>query len=181
MTDTRADTRLMTYAELGEAIGRSEVAARAMAMRKRWKRVLGNDGRARVAVPIELVERLKAKAEIRALAQADTQADDQPDTSANTQADGGADARALISVLETRIGELQGRVSELTAEVKDNRATIADLRTKAGRVDVVEALLETERQRTEEWKAVADRFASQAEKLTEAEARRGWWPFRRRA
>ncbi len=178
MTDTRADTRLMTYAELGEAIGRSEVAARAMAMRKRWKRVLGNDGRARVAVPIELVERLKAKAEIRALAQPDGQ----PDTSANTQADGGADARALISVLETRIGELQGRVSELTAEVKDNRATIADLRTKAGRVDVVEALLETERQRTEEWKAVADRFASQAEKLTEAaEARRGWWPWRRRA
>jgi hypothetical protein len=66
MADPRADTRLMTYAELGEAIGRSEVAARAMAMRKRWKRVLGNDGRARVAVSIELVERLKTKADARA-------------------------------------------------------------------------------------------------------------------
>jgi hypothetical protein len=87
VTDSRADTRLMTYAELGEAIGRSEVAARAMAMRKRWKRVLGNDGRARVAVPIELVERLKAKAEARALAQPDTRADGQPDSSANASLD----------------------------------------------------------------------------------------------
>jgi TolA-binding protein len=170
----------MTYAELGEAIDRSEVAARAMAMRKRWKRVLGNDGRARVAVPIELVERLKAKAEARALAQPDTRADGQPDTSANTPPDGDADARALIAVLETRIGELQGRVSELTEEVKDNRATIAELTTKAGRVDVAEALLDTERQRVEEWKAVADRFASQAETLAEAaQARHGWWSWRR--
>jgi chromosome segregation ATPase len=39
-----------------------------------------------------------------------------------------------------------------------------------------------ERERAEEWKAVADRFASQAERLTAAaEARRGWWPWRRSA
>jgi hypothetical protein len=177
-----SDTRLMTYAELGEAIGRSEVAARAMAMRKRWKRVLGNDGRARVAVPIELVERLKAKADARAVAQPDTQADPPPDDSANGQADGSADARALIAVLEVRIAELQGRVSELSAEVKDNRVTIADLTTKAGRADVLGSLLEAEKQRTDEWKAVADRFATQAEKLAAAaEARRSWWPWRRSA
>jgi hypothetical protein len=173
-----SDTRLLTYAELGEAIGRSEVAARAMAMRKRWKRVLGNDGRARVAVPVELVERLRAEADARAI----TQPDDGADTQADTQPDGSSDARALIAVLETRIAELQGRVTELTAEVKDNRVAIASLTEKAGRSDTLEALLDIEKQRTEEWKAVADRFAVQAEKLTAAaETRRSWWPFRRRA
>jgi hypothetical protein len=173
-----SDTRLLTYAELGEAIGRSEVAARAMAMRKRWKRVLGNDGRARVAVPVELVERLRAEADARAIAQPD----DDADTQADTQPDGSSDARALIAVLETRIAELHGRVTELTAEVKDNRAAIASLTEKAGRSDTLEALLDIEKQRTEEWKAVADRFAVQAEKLTAAaETRRSWWLFRRRA
>jgi hypothetical protein len=163
----------MTYAELGEAIGRSEVAARAMAIRKRWKRVLGNDSRARVAVPVELVERLRAEAAARAVTQ--------PDDHAHTQPDGSADARALIAVLETRIAELQGRVTELGSEVKDNRATIAELTTKAGRADTLAALLEIEKQRVDEWKAVADRFALQAERLTAARARRSWWPFRWRA
>jgi hypothetical protein len=59
----------------------------------------------------------------------------------------------------------------------------------AAQVEALNTVLAVERERTaaeqarvEEWKAVADRFATQAEKLTEAaEARRGWWPFRQRA
>jgi hypothetical protein len=47
---------------------------------------------------------------------------------------------------------------------------------------VLEALLDAERQRVEEWKAVADRFASQVEQLTAAVAtRRSWWPWKRSA
>ena len=38
------------------------------------------------------------------------------------------------------------------------------------------AVVAAEKQRSEEWKAVADRFALQAEALA---ARRSWWPFRR--
>ena len=39
-----------------------------------------------------------------------------------------------------------------------------------------------EKARVEEWKAVADRFATQAEKLAAAsDARRSWWPWRRSA
>jgi hypothetical protein len=51
----------------------------------------------------------------------------------------------------------------------------------AVQLDALRAVLEAEKQRTDEWKAVADRFAGQAEKLVEADARRGWWPWRRRA
>src|SRR5829696_5087052 len=60
------------------------------------------------------------------------------------------DARALTVLLESRVAELQGRVAELDTEAKEGRAALA-------RVSVLEALLEAERARVEEWKAVADR------------------------
>jgi hypothetical protein len=54
----------------------------------------------------------------------------------------------------------------------------AEKKLHAGTLDRVAE----EKARIEEWKAVADRFASQAERLTEAaESRRGWWPWKRRA
>jgi hypothetical protein len=37
---------------------------------------------------------------------------------------------------------------------------------------------ETKRQRVEEWKMVADRFAAQTEQVLAAQTRRSWWPFR---
>jgi hypothetical protein len=75
------------------------------------------------------------------------------------------DARALIALL-------QGRVAELDTEAKQGRAALA-------RVGVLEALLEAERARVEEWKAVADRFAAQTEQVLAAQARRSWWPWKR--
>src|SRR3954449_5535175 len=159
-----------------------------MAKRNRWRRMLGNDGRARVVVPMEILERLQEKAASRPDPGPDHRSDPEPASGSITGSDHGPDhgpdARALIAVLESRISELQGRVAELNEEAKQGRAAIA-------RVDVLEALLDTERkrveevrqterQRAEEWKMVADRFAAQAEQVLAAQARRGWWPFRRR-
>src|SRR5215218_7162586 len=56
---TMSDTQPMTYSELAEAIGRSEIAARSLVARKRWRRVPGNDGKVRLAVPIELLDKLR--------------------------------------------------------------------------------------------------------------------------
>ena len=79
--------------------------------------------------------------------------------------------------------------------MKDNLTSIADLTAKAGRADVLKALLEGERQRVEEvrgierqgieelkaerdrWAAIAEASQRQITHLTEK--RRGWWPFRR--
>jgi hypothetical protein len=180
MTETRA----LTYPELAEVVGRSEIAARSMAKRNRWRRMLGNDGRARVVVPMEVLERLQEKAASRPDPGPDHRSDPKPDSGSIAGSDRGSDARALIAVLESRISELQGRVAELDEEAKQGRAAIA-------RIDVLEALLDTERkrveevrqterQRAEEWKMVADRFAAQTEQVLAAQARRGWWPFRRR-
>ena len=43
--------RWMSYAELGRIRGTSAATARRMANRKRWKKLPGNDGTMRVAVP----------------------------------------------------------------------------------------------------------------------------------
>ena len=42
----------------------------------------------------------------------------------------------------------------------------------------VEEIRETERQRVEEWKMFADRFAAQTEQVLAAQTRRSWCPFR---
>ena len=53
--ETNGETvRWMSYAELGRARGTSAATARRMANRKRWKKLPGNDGTVRVAVPAEL-------------------------------------------------------------------------------------------------------------------------------
>jgi hypothetical protein len=43
--------RWVTYAELAELMGCPSGAARARAVRRRWRRQIGNDGLARVLVP----------------------------------------------------------------------------------------------------------------------------------
>jgi hypothetical protein len=52
---TMSDTKLMTYAEIADALGIGADSARNLVRRKRWHRRPGNDGLARVEVPVEYV------------------------------------------------------------------------------------------------------------------------------
>jgi hypothetical protein len=52
MDDITPATRRMTYAELGKARGISAKSAERLAQRRRWLRQIGNDGMARVVVPV---------------------------------------------------------------------------------------------------------------------------------
>ena len=52
MGDSGGDSRWMTYAELAEARGIKEPAAVRLVQRRGWERHQGNDGSARVAVPV---------------------------------------------------------------------------------------------------------------------------------
>lgn len=177
-TGTAMQVESLTYDELALRLGITRQSARQLAMRRRWPRKPGNDGLARVSVPVEALTRTEAGKPTRSATGADTGKPTRPEAGVEAGVDtptSGADARALIAVLESRITELQGRVSELDVEAKQGRAALA-------RVDVLEARLAAEQQRVDEWKAVADRFATQAEKLASAaEARRSWWPWRRSA
>jgi hypothetical protein len=89
---------------------------------------------------------------------------------------------AAVTVLSSHIKRLESELEAMKEERDAALARGADRDVIAVQLDALRAVLDAEKQRTDEWKAVADRFATQAEKLAEAaEARRGWWPFRRRA
>jgi hypothetical protein len=55
VTDT-GDTRSLTYAEIGKARGISAASAKRLALRHGWRKVAGNDGLARVSVPVTWLE-----------------------------------------------------------------------------------------------------------------------------
>jgi len=67
---------------------------------------------------------------------------------------------------------LQGHIERLESELADAKERAADRDAVASQIEALKAVLDLERQRTEEWKSVADRFAQQAERLA---ARRSWW------
>jgi hypothetical protein len=167
--------RLMTYDELAEALGRSTEAARAMVIRKRWRRTMGNDGKARVSVPAEVLEaprtpnaspphnRSEPRVEVRPNASAERTPSEQP----------------VITLLHAR-------VAELAAELREARAATSEAQAKASRVEGLETLLAAERERVNDLKAERDRWAGIAEASQRqiahlTEQRRGWWPFRKRA
>jgi hypothetical protein len=50
--DVTSDVTWMTYAELGRARAIDAASAKRLAIRRRWRRQAGNDGAARVAVPV---------------------------------------------------------------------------------------------------------------------------------
>lgn len=53
MGDAVSDERLMTYAELAELLGIQAASAKKRAQRRKWRRIVGNDGVVRVCVPVE--------------------------------------------------------------------------------------------------------------------------------
>ncbi len=140
--------RTFTYDELAAALNKSHEATRAMCIRKRWRRTIGNDGRARITVPIEAVEAHRTPD----VPQTPTVPNPEHtlDVPQHTSSEPSADARALIAILQDRIGELQGRVTGIDAELREARSTIAELTLTATRVGVLEALLDAERKRVEE-------------------------------
>lgn len=53
--DVTVDEKMMTYAELADALGIKGDSARRLVRRKRWRREVGNDGQSRIAVPVEFL------------------------------------------------------------------------------------------------------------------------------
>ena len=52
-----SDVQSMTYAELAAALGIGADSARNLVRRRRWHRTPGNDGMARIAVPVDYLDR----------------------------------------------------------------------------------------------------------------------------
>jgi hypothetical protein len=160
------DIRWMTYSELSEALGIGGDSARNLVRRKHWPRKPGNDGLARIGVPVEHLSE-HAKPEGAISPPSDGSINPPVSTPIEPPIDGG-----IVQTLNRHIERLEREIEILKGE-RDAECA------RALPVDALRAALEIERQRVEEWKAVADRWALQAERLSEQ--RRSWWPWRRSA
>jgi hypothetical protein len=161
-----SDVKWMTYAELAEALGIGSDSTRNLVRRKRWPRRPGNDGLARIGVPMEHLSK-HSKPEGGINPPSDEPISPPAGAPIEPPTDGG-----IIQVLNRHIERLEREVEILKGERDAERA-------RAVQVDSLKAALDIERQRVDEWKAVADRWAMQTERLSER--RRGWWPWRRSA
>ena len=141
-------TRWLTYEDMGAALGITTESAKRLAMRHKWPRRPGNDGRALVAVPEERLE--EASQVVPGDITGDDTDDAIPDAAGDVSDDGRSDARALIGYLERRVEELTDDLADTRNELRAARFEADTLRVQAGRADVLVALIETERARTVE-------------------------------
>lgn len=168
------ETKLLTYAELAKALGINAASAKRLAIRKGWKKTIGNDGKARVSVPVERLDQSGGDSSLGSGA-GDVSgvviggvAGDDPGVVTSDVSPPLDGSRQLLAYLESR-------VSELTGELKEARETIASLNETAKRVEGLqaeakglEALLEAERKRSDELKSETAKWQDQAEKALAA-------------
>jgi hypothetical protein len=86
-------------------------------------------------------------------------------------------------VLSQHIERLEKDLEAVKAERDAERARAADLSLQAAQVEALNTILDAERKRLDELRQDRDRWIAQAERLAlpPAPARRGWWPFGRKA
>ena len=181
------DVIWMDYDTLAERLGIERESARHRAKRGQWARRKDNMGKMQVGVPAEVLESPLERPAERPLDRG-REHDHEPDSTADMT----AVLTRHIERLELTLKAVQDKAEVLEREREDVRAELRAVEkardTIAAQVDALNTILAVERERTaaerarvEEWKAVADRYATQAEKLTAAQLRRSWWPWRRSA
>jgi hypothetical protein len=151
-TDVEAASRWMTKAELATARGISVESADRLIRRQGWRKVPGNDGRARVLVPLS---GLRTFEQPRADSPTDAPA---PAPTDNTQAV--HIAEAALATLREQIG--RERVRADSAQADRDRLT--------ARVAEAEASLAAVTARAEAAEAARDRAEGRADRLTTAAA-----------
>jgi hypothetical protein len=177
-----ADVRWLTYDEMARDLGITRESARQLTIRKRWPRQKGNDGRARIGVPEDAVT-----SDDTPPATPSEPSDATSSNPSSSTSDDTSPIRVLLRHIERLERELEAAREDARREIevlKGERdaalARTSDRDALAVQLDAINAVLAIERSRVEEWKSVADRFASQVETMAKPE-RRSWWPWRRSA
>lgn len=157
--------RLMTYDEIADALGIARESARQLVIRKRWSRSKGNDGKARIAVPLEALPSestsdtpYNAGEGAEAITPSDMAVEAPLSTGAAT-----GDVTAVVTALTRHIERLE---QDLVAV----RERAAERDVLAGQVEALNAVLIEVRADRDRW----HHLAVQPE-------RKGWWPWRRSA
>lgn len=142
------ETKSLTYDELGEALGITPASAKRLAIRRKWPKAPGNDGRTRVTVPSERLENSKRPAND------DTSDITADDTSADTREVSGnvsGDITQVVNILTQHIAKLE-------KELADVRERASDRDILEGQLEGLKTVLEVERRRGEELRVERDRL-----------------------
>ncbi len=116
----------LTYAELAASLGITVGSAKNLVRRKRWARVTGNDGSARIAVPDEYLEGHK-KADTNPAIDSSTSA---PDNAATIPPHIPPEVLEALREQITRLGSQNDR---LTTEAEGLRSQVGELQSEVVR------------------------------------------------
>lgn len=173
--DQSPDVRWLTYAEIGDIRRIGRESAVKLVQRKRWRRVRGNDGEARIGVPLDWLTPAKPpSADIPVKAPRNDPPSPPPDITRIVDAFGGA-----VASLTNRAEVAEKRAERAETEAADLRQTLDQARTAAQEAKAEAASqrallkqaadgLTTERAAREAAEAEAVRVREDAEKVREA-------------
>jgi hypothetical protein len=151
------ETKSLTYEELAQALGIAPASAKRLAIRRKWTKQRGNDGRTRVSVPIE---KLEAERPVTGDSHGDVTGDitdDVPGDVTNAVTGDKVDITMVLATLNRLADRLERELEvtksklEATERERDaERARMADLTLQVAQVDVLREVLEAEKRRSEE-------------------------------
>ena len=145
--------RWVTYAELAELMGCPSGAARARAVRRRWRRQIGNDGLARVLVPDGEDLSPKWTPTVRLNDSETTPQTDSPPSAPTTPPprDHDADLMAKFERLQAELVEMARKLGAAEADVTSAKGLVEELRQDrdAWRAQIEGARSEAEQARSE--------------------------------
>ncbi len=118
-------TEWLTYDEAAEYLGISAEAVRCRAKRQRWPRTRGNDGKARVQLSDDHLDRARPPGDPRA-----TSGHDRADDRVHDRVDGRPE-NSLDGVTERLVAALEAHITTLKAELECARAELAAEREAA--------------------------------------------------
>jgi outer membrane murein-binding lipoprotein Lpp len=155
--------RWVTYAELAELMGCPSGAARARAVRRRWRRQIGNDGLARVLVPDGEDLSPKWTPTVRLNDSETTAQTDSPPSAPTTPPprDHDAELMAKLERLQAELVEMARKLGAAEADVTSAKGLVEELR-----------------QDRDAWRAQIERARSEAEQARSelaAYRARPWW------
>src|SRR3954471_2986578 len=184
-----SDVTWLSYTELAERLGIRRQSARQLAIRKRWMRKPGNDGQARVGVPLESLTRPDTCKPTRPATCPETgnaTRNEDPATPPATPADDTPRLQAQIARLEERIDGLRRLLDEANRQRDELRSerdcwavqaeqVVATVDPLKSTIEALKTALDAERGRLSELREERDRWRDAAT------ARRSWWPWRKSA
>ena len=137
----------LTYAELGEILKITPASANKLARRKRWPRVPGNDGKARVSVPEDALVRRDSPPDsppdVPPVSPQDSPPPSPPDNLIRALEAHVTTLREQLAAAEARLGAADLREAHLHADLAAERAmaerAIAAFADLATRLDVLAA------------------------------------------